>query len=54
MLHFLQALDEDIKKHLKEKTGKDIDSQVHEVGAFLRYRGDHADTIAEYLLDRGF
>ena len=49
-----QVLDKEIKEYLKEKTGKDIDSQVHEVGRFLKYRGNHTDNIAKYLLDKGF
>ena len=50
----LQLLDAEIRAHLLEKIGKPIDSQVHEVAMYLRYRGNYTDIVAEFLLDKGF
>ena len=50
----LQLLDAEIRAHLLEKIGKPIDSQVHEVAMYLRYRGNYTDIVAEFLFDKGF
>ncbi|XP_052275087.1 39S ribosomal protein L49, mitochondrial-like [Dreissena polymorpha] len=38
----------------KEKGVRSVDIQVHEVGRFLRFRGNHLENVAEFLLQKGF
>lgn len=52
---YLQAFDADLREYLKQVTGKQvIASQVHEVGGYIRVKGQHADHICQFLLDKGF
>ncbi|KAF6022861.1 MRPL49 [Bugula neritina] len=51
------ALDADIRELLEaSKTDPNylVLTQVHEPGRFIRVKGVHADTIAQFLIDKGF
>ncbi|GFN82830.1 39S ribosomal protein l49, mitochondrial [Plakobranchus ocellatus] len=48
------ALEADLREHVLKTTGqKKVNTQVHEVGRFIRVRGQHRDLIAKFLLERG-
>ncbi|WAR19186.1 RM49-like protein [Mya arenaria] len=47
-------LRDDAGAYLLEKHGKKVDIQVHEVGRFIRFRGNHLENVAKFLLDKGF
>ncbi|KAH3851037.1 hypothetical protein DPMN_093514 [Dreissena polymorpha] len=50
-----QKLKKDVHDYLtKEKGVRSVDIQVHEVGRFLRFRGNHLENVAEFLLQKGF
>ncbi|XP_067938382.1 large ribosomal subunit protein mL49-like isoform X2 [Watersipora subatra] len=50
------ALDEALRAHLEEvdPDSSPILTQVHEPGRFIRIRGVYTDTVAQFLLDKGF
>ncbi|KAK3733018.1 hypothetical protein RRG08_002621 [Elysia crispata] len=48
------ALEADLREHVLKITGqKFVNTQVHEVGRFIRVRGQHRDLIANFLLEKG-
>ncbi|GFR69225.1 39S ribosomal protein L49, mitochondrial [Elysia marginata] len=48
------ALESDVREHILKSTGqKMVNTQVHEVGRFIRVRGQHRELIANFLLGRG-
>uniref|UniRef100_A0A3Q3XHU4 Large ribosomal subunit protein mL49 n=1 Tax=Mola mola TaxID=94237 RepID=A0A3Q3XHU4_MOLML len=48
------ALDEDVKKYLKEVTGKQLPTQVNEVTMSLRVKGHFDVELKEWLVNKGF
>ncbi|RUS87808.1 hypothetical protein EGW08_004407 [Elysia chlorotica] len=48
------ALEADLREHVLKTTGqKSVNTHVHEVGRFIRVRGQHRDLIAKFLLEKG-
>lgn len=50
----MQALNEDLKSHLETLRKVPIVSQVHEVGMYIKLRGDFVLHVKEWLLKTGF
>ncbi|KAM3872155.1 large ribosomal subunit protein mL49 [Diretmus argenteus] len=48
------ALEEDVKRYLKEVTGKDLPTQVNEVTMTLRVKGHFDQELKEWLAKKGF
>lgn len=48
------ALERDVKKYLKEVTGKELPTQVNEVTMSLRIKGHFDVELKEWLVNKGF
>jgi len=46
--------EEDLKAYMKEQGYKDLKFQVHEVGRFIRIRGNFVTDVAQFCLKNGF
>lgn len=50
----LWALHNDLKKHLEGLCGKEVLSQVHELGSYVGFKGCLEEEVKEWLYSKGF
>lgn len=48
------ALEQDVKRHLKERTGKELPTQVNEVTMTLKVKGHVDGELKTWLASKGF
>lgn len=53
LVFLLQKLKEDVTKFFDEN-GVKVDIQVHEMGRFVRFSGNHLELVSKFLLSKGF
>lgn len=49
-----QALHDDLKKYLEERSKKYVFLQIQEVSGHINIKGDHFSIVEEWLQDNGF
>lgn len=50
---FVQKLRDDVAEYFADEEFK-VDIQVHEVGRWIRLRGNYLEKMAKFLLSKGF
>uniref|UniRef100_A0A131XGN5 Large ribosomal subunit protein mL49 n=1 Tax=Hyalomma excavatum TaxID=257692 RepID=A0A131XGN5_9ACAR len=48
------ALHNDLKEYLESLAGKEVLSQVHELGSYVGYKGAYVEEVKEWLYNKGF
>lgn len=51
---FFQALHDDLKKYLEDRSKKYVQLQVQEVCGHINIKGDYVSIVEEWLQDKGF
>uniref|UniRef100_A0A023FPS3 Large ribosomal subunit protein mL49 n=1 Tax=Amblyomma cajennense TaxID=34607 RepID=A0A023FPS3_AMBCJ len=50
----LWAFHNELKEYLESLAGKEVLSQVHELGSYVGYRGAYVEEVKEWLYSKGF
>jgi hypothetical protein len=51
---YYQALHDDLKKYLEDRSKKYVYLQIQEVSGHINIKGDHVSIVEEWLQDKGF
>jgi len=51
---FEQKCNEDLKQFLEDEGHRELRIQVHEVGRFIRLKGNYVEPVGKFLLTKGF
>jgi hypothetical protein len=54
LLFCYQALHDDLKKYLEDRSNKYVYLQIQEVLGHINIKGDHVSIVEEWLQDKGF
>jgi hypothetical protein len=54
VLFYYQALHDDLKEYLEDRSKKYVYLQIQEVSGHINIKGDHVSIVEEWLQDKGF
>lgn len=54
MFFSFQQFEYDLKTYLEEKLGEKVESHVSEIQCRIHIKGNHVETIKEWLYNKGF